>query len=141
MPADGADTKQKEISDRQTRVADDCQDHQRDCCRPGKTVHESHHKRPQPMIRRQATKPAAIEPRQGRAVTGMAVVVRAVAVRMSMHVIAVSVNVIVQLGVACCAEDAAHARQREDPEQNQHDAHGEFHRKTEPWRDDDSDQQ
>ena len=67
-------------------------------------------------------------------------------VRVPVHVVAVRMQVIVEvermsagdarMGVGR-ADRLAHPCQGENAEQDQHDADGELHRQTEPWRDDD----
>ena len=111
-------------------------------------MHEADHEGAQPVIERDPTEPAAVEPRQRRVLVGVTVRAGAVPVRMPVQIVAVGMEVIVDVEVMYAGNARmrigrharaahAHACQGEDAEQDEHDADGKFHRHGEPRRNDD----
>src|SRR6185369_1070814 len=106
-------------------------DHQGDGGRSCQAVYEAYHEGSQPVIQRDPTEPAAVEPRQRRALVGVPVRAWVVTVRMPVQVVAVRMEVIVDVGLMYTGNTrmrTAHACQGENAEQDEHDADGKFHR-------------
>ena len=143
---DSAEPEQQQIAERGHRFADDRQDHQGDGGRPCQAVHEADHEGSQPVIERDPAEPTAVEPRQRRLLFGVPVRAGTVTVRVPVQVVAVRMEVIVDVELMYAgsarmrmgrAARAGHACQGENAEQDEHDADGKFHRHAEPRRNDD----
>jgi hypothetical protein len=100
-------------------------------------VHEADQEGSQPPIISHTAEPAAVEPRQRRALLGVPVRTGLMTVRVPVHVVAVRMQVIVEVehmsGADAWmsvgrADGATHPCQGENAEHDQHDADGEFHR-------------
>ena len=120
----------------------DCSQHEQgDRRRSGQPMNDAHDQWSQPMIEGQATQPA-VHVGERRLVVTVAVIIGAVPVGMLMDVVAMRVGVLVGVRVhavivrvhghpgACTSsflDDPAHAGERQQAEQDKHDADGEFH--------------
>src|SRR6516225_9576900 len=117
-----------------------------DRCRSRKAVDDPYRKGSQPLVEREPAEPR-IQPGQRRLVFAVTMFISA-ALRMTMDVVAMSVDMVTQVwrspprlvNEACLTDHAAHARQGQHPEKNEHDADAELHGEAKAGRYDDAEQ-
>jgi hypothetical protein len=115
------------------------QDEQRDRCRTGQSVHDTDDQGAQRSVQAESAEPL-IEPRLRRLVFAVAVVRAAVAVRVAMNVVAMTVRVGMQRAAVPARREQPvtnplhESGQVHDSENDEHQGHAELHREAQPRR-------